>query len=187
MAEVGASGLATLIPVKSFRHAKGRLAGIMNERDRADLAQHLAEGVIAASRSTFVAVVCDDDSVARWATEQGADVIWAPGRGLNPAVAFGVHELASRGFARIRIVHGDLIDPSELTSLPDLAGVLLVPDRFENGTNVIELPSGVEFEFSYGPKSFQRHVAAAKSLSLPLSILKGTSLGHDVDVPTDLI
>ena len=178
--------VATLIPVKAFHDAKERLASVMSDEERAALARRLAEGVIAAAKSTYVAVVCDDDDVASWAAMRQAEVIWAPGRGLNLAVAHGTHHLSNRGFKRIRVVHGDLIDPADLANLPVARGVLLVPDRFDDGTNVIEIPGGVDFGFAYGPGSFTRHLAAARDLGLPVTVLRDTTLGHDVDVPDDL-
>ena len=77
----------TLIPVKAFSEAKVRLTAALGAEARAELARHLAEGVIRSASHGPVAVVCDDDNVAQWASSHGASVIWAPGKGLNRAVA----------------------------------------------------------------------------------------------------
>ena len=66
-------------------------------------------------------------------------------------------------------------------------GVLVVPDRHLDGTNVISLPSASGFRFAYGPGSFQRHRAEAVRLGLAVTVLADESLQWDVDVPADLL
>jgi len=90
--------LAVLVPVKRFTAAKGRLAGVLSDGDRARLAEWMASGVLdtVAEVPTFVA--CDDEHVAAWATRMGAQVIWGAGLGLNGAVDDGVGHIASNGY-----------------------------------------------------------------------------------------
>lgn len=177
---------AVLVPVKRFADAKERLSPILSAVERASLARRLAEGVIRSVAPLPVAVVCDDEDVASWATALGAVVIWSPRAGLNAAVAAGVARLADDGYEWITIAHGDLSDPSALAELPHFEGVTLIPDRFDDGTNVLRLPSESAFAFSYGPGSFHRHLAEAERLDLPTSVIRGTPLDLDVDSPEDL-
>ena len=175
-----------LVPVKAITEAKVRLTAALGSEARAALARRLAEGVIRAADHGPVAVVCDDDEVASWAAQLDTIVIWAPGKGLNRAVAFGVSELEARGASRITIVHGDILDPSGLSDLPRVDGILLVPDLREDGTNIISLPSGATFEFAYGPGSFHRHRSAALAAGHEVTVVRDVLLGHDVDRPSDL-
>ena len=99
---------AVLLPVKSFRRAKERLAPALDATARAALAREMAETVRAAAGPLPVAVVCDDAEVAEWARRASATVIWRPGRGLNGAVADGVGLLAERGYGRVLVAHADL-------------------------------------------------------------------------------
>ena len=66
-----------LIPLKSFVEAKFRLAEVMGEEERIDLAKKMAQIVVEAATPLPVAIVCDDEEVAAWAHEKGAEVIWA--------------------------------------------------------------------------------------------------------------
>lgn len=175
-----------MVPIKAFSEAKLRLAPALSAGERSSLAMSLAGGVLDAARSRRTAVVCDDDEVADWAASQGVEVFWAPGRGLNLAVAFGVAELARSGSDTIIVVHGDILDPSGLEQLEVGAGITLVPDLRDDGTNVICLPARARFEFSYGPGSFRRHLAAAEASGLEVTVLRDEQLGHDVDRPGDL-
>src|SRR4249920_2864629 len=70
---------AVLVPVKDFRQAKLRLAGILSPDDRRSLAQSMATRVIDAARDLPTFVVCDDETVAAWADALGAGVLWRPG------------------------------------------------------------------------------------------------------------
>jgi 2-phospho-L-lactate guanylyltransferase len=177
---------AFLIPVKSFIDAKERLATVLGDSERSELARSLAEGVLRATAPVPTAVVCDDEDIAQWATERGATVVWTPHKGLNRAVAAGVEHLETAGFERITVVHADLPFPERLHSLPVAEGVLLVPDRRADGTNVLSLPASSGFEFSYGPSSFERHKAIAERLGLSIEVLMDDELSIDVDYPEDL-
>ena len=63
---------------------------------------------------------------------------------------------------------------------------MLVPDRHEDGTNVVSIPAGCGFTFAYGPGSFTRHCAEVERLGLPLVVHRPRRLTWDVDVPADL-
>jgi len=172
--------------VKSFGNAKERLAPALNREERSSLARSLAEGVLRAVASANVAVVCDDPEVAEWAAGRGASIVWAPGRGLDLAVATGVAKLETLGMAWITVAHADLAMPNHLSTFPHPHGITLVPDRHDDGTNVICLPRGSGFRFSYGKGSFHRHLVEADRLGIGTSILRDGELAHDVDVPADL-
>lgn len=178
-------GTAVLLPVKSFHDAKERLKDILTSEERYDLAQRLAQGVLDAIHPQAVAVVCDNREVADWAEASGAMVIWAPGRGLNVAVASGVAALKSAGHGDVTIVHADLPFPEDLRQLP-ASGSLIVPDRHRDGTNVLRIPTDSSFTFSYGPGSFERHVGEAVRCGLELHVVESELLGIDIDVESDL-
>lgn len=177
---------AVLVPVKAFHRAKVRLAPALPALERAALARTMAEGVLRAAGGLPTAVVCDDDEVAAWAASRGAEVVLAPNRGLNNAVAAGVAHLAAQGVAHVIVAHSDLPLADDLTWVAYFGGVTIVPDRHDRGTNVLGVPADAGFRFSYGPGSFERHQAEARRLALPLRIARRPDLTWDVDVPADL-
>jgi 2-phospho-L-lactate guanylyltransferase len=179
--------VAVLVPVKSFSEAKLRLAPALPPFARAELAKAMATHVLDAARPLPTAVVCDDVEVAAWARHQRALVIWEPERGLNRAVEAGVERLRAAGAERVVVAHGDLPLAPGLTWVARFAGVTIVPDRVDNGTNVICVPAGAAFTFSYGPGSFARHAAEAHRRGLPLRVVRERGLAHDVDTPSDLL
>ena len=177
---------AVLVPVKAFDQAKLRLAPALDASARAELARAMASHVVRAAGSLPVAVVCDDHEVATWAREMGASVIWRPGRGLNGAVEDGVRELADAGHARVIVAHADLPHAGAFAWVADFDGITLVPDRREDGTNVVCVPAGAPFVFAYGPGSFARHTAEAERIGVAVRVVREPTLGWDVDVPDDL-
>jgi len=108
--------------------------------------------------------------------------------GLNSAVQAGIS--ATQSFERVMIVHSDLPLPRRLRDLFDTTvtnnTVSIVPDRHHDGTNVLIIPSGAQFECHYGAKSFTAHVAEATRLGLPLQIIEDDELALDIDTPDDL-
>lgn len=177
---------AVLVPVKAFARAKLRLAPALDAPAREALARTMAARVVAAGAPLPVLVVCDDAGVAAWAEANGAGVVWAPGRDLDGAVADGVAHLAACGVTRAVVAHGDLPLATGLARLADGPGVTLVPDRRDDGTNVVAVATTAGFRFSYGPGSFRRHCAEVERLGLGLRVVRAPALTLDVDRPADL-
>jgi 2-phospho-L-lactate/phosphoenolpyruvate guanylyltransferase len=175
-----------LVPVKAFGAAKERLAPTLSPAERMQLARTMAAHVITAAAPLPVAVVCDDDEVATWAAGLGALVLPEPGRGLNGAVAAGVARLEGAGVDEVLVVHADLPLAADLARLAGFAGITLVPDRRDDGTNVICLPARAPFGFSYGPGSFARHRLEAARSGREWRVVRRPELGWDVDIPSDL-
>ena len=63
----------------------------------------------------------------------------------------------------------------------------VVPDRHDDGSNVLVVPTGVGFRFAYGPGSFARHLLEAERLNLATARRSRPGLGWDVDRPDDLV
>ena len=178
------------MPVKAFADAKARLAPALSGPDRAALARTMAERVVAAASPLPVCVACDDDGVAAWASSVGASVEWTPGLGLNGAVQQAFAALVGAGFDVVVVAHADLpqaVGLSRLAVHPD--AVVLVPDRHDDGTNVLAVPAPAAadgFTFAYGPGSFARHVAEATRIGRPIVVERFPELQWDVDTPDDL-
>ena len=175
-----------LVPVKAFADAKARLAPVLSPAERVALARWSAERVIAAAGEAPVYVACDDDSVAEWAVDHGATVLWHPGVGLNAAVADSVRELRERGVAHVVVAHGDLPRARNLIDVALAGTVTLVPDAARDGTNVLALPTSFDFEFAYGGGSFRRHLAQSIASGHPVAVRRDPLLALDLDLPIDL-
>src|SRR4051812_5569183 len=120
----GGGHSAVVMPVKSFARAKARLATVLDEQARSDLARSMAERVLAAAGSLPVTIACDDDEVAAWARSRGASVAWTPDTDLNGAVTAAV---ASLDAGRVVVAHADLPKARDLTIVVGDSGVVIVP------------------------------------------------------------
>ena len=175
-----------LIPVKDFRQAKARLAGVVPAEDRIRLARWTADLVVAAAAPLPVFVACDDPDVATWAESAGATVLWRPSVGLNAAVLDGIAALADAGIEHVIVAHSDLPVPSPLAAVVLTGGVVLVPDGRSDGTNVLAVPTRCGFQPAYGSQSFRRHLAHVLGLGLPVRVHRDSRLALDLDTPDDL-
>ncbi|WP_421120606.1 2-phospho-L-lactate guanylyltransferase [Aquihabitans daechungensis] len=177
---------AVVVPVKAFHAAKLRLAPALSPGARAVLAREMATRVVRAAGALPVLVVCDDEDVRSWAAEVGATPHWTPGLGLIGAVEAGVDAAAADGADRVLVAHADLPLATGLDHVVGEDGVVIVPDRWHDGTNVIAVPAASGFRFAYGPGSAERHQAEARRLGLRVEVVDDQVLGWDVDLPGDL-
>jgi 2-phospho-L-lactate guanylyltransferase len=176
--------VAVLVPVKAFTEAKQRLASVLNPTDRIRLARWLADGVVASLGATPVFVVCDDPDVRRWADDVGATVLWTAQLGLNGAVDDGVTAVAAAGFDHVVVTHADLPLPDGLVEIAREATSTFVPDRRRDGTNVMSFPTASPISAQYGPGSFRRHRASARTPTTEVRFDHHLSI--DLDNPSDL-
>lgn len=179
-----------LIPCKAFSRGKSRLAGVLTRGQRAALCQRLYRHTLAEALATGarVAVVSADAEVSDLAREKGARVIADPGAGLNAALALGVATLGGR--APLMVLPIDLpgVSALRLAELAATPGITLIPDRRDDGTNLMLLGRDARdrFRLAYGQGSLARHARIARDLALPLAVRRDPDLALDLDLPADL-
>jgi 2-phospho-L-lactate guanylyltransferase len=175
---------AFLVPLKAFDRAKERLRADP-ALDVPALAASLAAGVIAACAPVDVVVVTESPAVADFARDRGAQVWCSDARDLNEALQ-GAYEGLSTRWARLCVVHGDLLRPQGLGDFDPADGVTLITDHHGTGTNVLALPGGTDFHFAYGPDSARSHESEARRLGLEVHVITSGPWCLDVDRPEDL-
>ena len=178
--------------------AKSRLShldGPVRER----LALAMAEDILeeACSCEIFDAVwLVGSDPVHMLMAERNGAVPIAEGspKGLNGAAALALETARLANIRWCVLLPGDipLADSKTLqNSVQLLIGAMeragqsigLVPCRRDEGTNLMICDTAIRPIFSYGPGSFQRHVA----LSEGAQILRDSRLGLDIDEMADLV
>jgi len=176
--------VAVVVPLKDFSRAKLRLRSD-EQLDATALAEQLARGVVVASRPRTVVVVTEDPGIVDFATKENVEVLLSSATDLNGAVQFAYATLTER-FDALYVVHGDLRFPEGLGTFEPPAPVTLYADHRHDGTNVLVLPTGLDFHFAYGPGSLRRHVLEAERLGLNYEVVRESSWAFDVDEPGDL-
>jgi 2-phospho-L-lactate guanylyltransferase len=177
-----------VIPLRSFAHAKLRLAGVLSDDARVAFARAMADRVADVAAAWPAVVVSDAPEVCAWASERGLAVV-ADAGSLDGAADAGREWVRGQGLARVVIVHADLPLASSLEAVTgDGAApiVALVPDHRRDGTPVLSLPAAAPFRFRYGPGSAARHTEEARRCGLTVRLVDDPELGFDVDVEDDV-
>lgn len=177
---------AVLIPLRSLRNGKHRLAEVFDAGQREMLIRIMAERVLAAAHELPVLVVHEDDEVGDWATKRGAASLQPKSPGLNEAVCAGRDLLADAGVERVIIAHADLPLATDLRQMLSADQISIAPDRHRFGTNVLCLPTSLPFDFAYGSGSFETHCTIAHDLGISPRIVEAPDLARDLDHPDDL-
>ncbi|HTL83791.1 MAG TPA: 2-phospho-L-lactate guanylyltransferase [Acidimicrobiia bacterium] len=177
-----------VIPLRSFTHAKARLASALSDDARISLARSMADRVADAAGDRPTVVVTSAPEVVAWAAARSIATIDDPGT-LDAAADTGRAWVKSQGLARVVITHADL---PYATSLDGVAGdgdnavAVVVPDHRDDGTPVLALPVDAPFNFSYGPGSAARHITEAARCGLEVRVVRDDALAFDVDIEADL-
>jgi 2-phospho-L-lactate guanylyltransferase len=183
-----------ILPVKSFNAAKQRLAGLLGAGSRQALAQAMFSDVLTSLRHVpgldAVAVVTSDRVAESAALGERVQVLRDTEQaGQSEAALLGIRYAQSAGYERVLLVPGDtpLVEPDDVGALLELdAPVAIVPDRHGTGTNALLITPPDVIAPSFGPGSFERHVAAARDAGLEHAVAQISALMFDVDTPDDL-
>ena len=175
---------AVIVPLKHFDVAKHRLRRA-GTADVSALVERLATQVIALSAPRHVIVLSESDEISSFAARHGAETWRSNAHSLNEAVQ-GAYAGLARRFDRLFIVHGDLREPEGLGTFEPTTAVTIVTDHHATGTNVLIVPTGEDFHFTYGADSALSHQREARRLGLAFEVLTDSPWRFDVDEPADL-
>jgi 2-phospho-L-lactate/phosphoenolpyruvate guanylyltransferase len=185
-----------VLPVRSLRDGKTRLAPALDPAQRAALIEWLLVRTLEQAaqfpglKRTLVVSPCEE-ARAR-ASAFGARVLDEhPPGGLNQALRQSQLALSGLGATRMLMVACDLPllraeDLRRLASASSVDTVALAPDRGQQGTNGVCLETRAAFDFSFGPNSFERHLNCVGQLGMRSTIVDTPGLAFDVDTPEDL-
>jgi 2-phospho-L-lactate/phosphoenolpyruvate guanylyltransferase len=185
-----------VLPLKSLRNGKTRLQPVMRDAERFDLIDRLLTHTLAQAAEfpglakTVVVTACAE-ARAR-ARSYGVRVLDEPVPGLNHAVRHAHVSLRASPTTSMIVVPCDLpfLRADDLRALAEASAaprtIALAPDRSRRGTNGIAVPIAADFEFAFGPNSFQRHRLAAERLHYAVVEIAQLPLAFDIDTPADL-
>ena len=185
-----------LVPVKDLSTAKQRLAAVLDQPSRTELAQAMLQDVVAAlagwPHRPDCALVTSDPFAVELAKENNFKII--PDL-LNPgetgAIEMATRVCIERGVDFTLVIPADipLIQASELEQILAQApqeGTVLAPAADGRGTNAAFRRPANLFPLRFGNDSFKPHLAAAQATGKPCLVLQLPSIAVDVDNPEDL-
>jgi 2-phospho-L-lactate guanylyltransferase len=185
-----------LIPVKNLAVAKQRLASVLDQSARTELAQAMLFDVLqtlsTCKHRPPVALVTNDPFACQLALRFNFEVIEdRVNSGETDAIEMATQVCLARGIDSTLVVPGDipLIQSWELEEILKSApeeGSVLVPAADGRGTNAILRRPAALFSLRFGNDSFKPHLAAAQATQKPCVVLELPGIALDVDRPSDL-
>jgi 2-phospho-L-lactate guanylyltransferase len=185
-----------LIPVKNLSAAKQRLAAVLDQPSRTELAQAMLHDVVSAIaawlRRPACALVTSDPFAVELARQYDFEIIPDPANpGETGAIEMATRFCVVRGSDSTLVVPADipLIQASELDQILAYApaeGSVLAPAADGRGTNAVFRRPANLFPLRFGNDSFKPHLAAAQATGKTCIVLQLPGIALDVDNPEDL-
>ncbi len=185
-----------LIPVKNLATAKQRLAPILEQSARSELAQAMLFDVLemlsAWAHRPEVSLVTSDPFALQLANQFHFSVLLDNiNRSETDAIATATRFCEERGVESTLVIPSDipLIQLWELEKILQAAppeGSVLVPAADGRGTNAIWRRPAALFPARFGNDSFRPHQAAAQATGKACVVLSLPGIALDVDNPSDL-
>ena len=199
-----------LIPVKTLKDSKSRLARVLTEKERINLTRHLLVQLLDVIEKVpaldIALVVSSDMEVLELAQEHCALILSEKKQnGLNEALC------QAKQYAHDHYCESILVLPCDLPfvqeedielflsaaetqdsapddeSAPDMRTMIISPDQSGKGTNALFLYPVSSFNFQFGPESFKRHLREAAHQGMTSRIVDPPGLTFDLDTEEDWI
>lgn len=185
-----------LIPVKDLSRAKQRLAGVLDQERRTQLAQAMLDDVLSAvaavpSRPPVMVVTSDPFAISR-ARDHGFELLDDPANpGETGAIEMATRAAEDAGADFTLVLPGDipLITVAEIRLVLDAApqqGTVFVRAADARGTNAVLRRPASLFPLRFGNDSFLPHLASAQATGLPVELREAPGIALDIDRPDDL-
>lgn len=174
--------------------AKSRLAAVLDERSRAELAVAMLADVLAAAGAVGFAcsvVVTESDAIRAVARQAGAETLAVPRSDTNDAAAAALRHAHAAGAPRALVLAADLplLRADDLVALVDAsddADVVIGPDRHGRGTNALLVAPPLVINTAFGRDSLRLHREQAGRAGLRLRVITRPGIATDVDDEDDL-
>ena len=184
-----------LVPVKNLANAKQRLAVVMEQSARTELAHAMLEDVLdalAESAADKVSLVTSDSFAIELADHHRFVVIPDDSNlSETAAIEMATRVCESRGVQSTLVIPADipLIEAADVRAIYDGAsatGTVLVPSADQRGTNAALRRPAALFPLRFGNDSFMPHLVAAIATRSSCVVLSLPRIALDIDTPEDL-
>jgi len=185
-----------LVPVKALATAKQRLAAVLDQSARTELAQAMLHDVVAVlaswPRCPARALVTSDPFALELARQYDFEIIPdAANSGETDAIEIATRLCVIRGSDSSLVIPADIPlvqarDLDQILAYAPAEGSVLASAADGRGTNAAFRRPANLFPLRFGNDSFKPHLAAAEATGKPCIVLQLPSLATDVDNPEDL-
>lgn len=189
--------LWAIVPVKSLRRGKSRLAGVLTDEERSALNQDLLIKTLMCLKTIqkidqILVISYDPEALAKARELDVMTVQEGSKTNINNALRRATVAARAYNASKVIIIPADLpfIDKEEMESFLAQEGeppeIIISSDRHSEGTNALFInPIGI-LEYNFGPWSFRKHIEQAEHKKIKVKIKNMESLTFDLDVPEDL-
>jgi len=186
-----------IVPVKPLKRAKSRLARVLTPEQREYLATQLllrtVRLLLPLSHIQGVLVISRDTRALAMARDLGAQTVQESGTPqLNTALLRATQALRTWGGEAGLVVPADipLLSGDDVGAVVDMGryhnSVVVVPDRREQGTNLLFVrPPGL-IPYAFGENSFNRHQYYARDAGATVLVYRSDGASLDIDTAADL-
>ena len=184
-----------ILPVKNLANAKQRLAAVLEQPARTELAQTMLTDVVealAAYAGDGVSLVTSDPFAIELAGEHGFEIIPDESNvSETDAVEMASRVCEARGVESTLVIPGDipLIEARDIQAIYDASsdtGTVLAPSKDKRGTNAVLRRPASLFPLRFGNDSFMPHLVAAIATRATCVVLSLPRVALDIDTPEDL-
>lgn len=191
------SPLIFIVPVKDTRGAKQRLAELLPQRLRSELALLLLNQTLR-DLARFAPqvdrlLVSDAPGMAEVAAAHGAAfLLESEGAGETAAVERATAWTLARGYRAQAVVPADMAElvaydvRALVDAVPATPALVLCPAVDDDGTNAILATPPDAVRYRFGARSFDGYRAAAAAAGVGCRVLRLESFVLDIDTPADV-
>ncbi len=189
--------LWAIVPVKSLRRGKSRLANVLSDEERSILNNDLLTRTLSCLKSVSkidqVLVISYDPEVLAKAREFGVMTVQEGKRtNLNNALRQATIAAKAYNATKTLIIPADLplINKNDVEDFLSQEGkppeIIISTDRKSDGTNALFInPIGI-LEYNFGEWSFRKHIEQAEQKKINVNVKTIKSFTFDLDTPEDL-
>ena len=184
-----------IIPINNFNESFSRLSNVLNKKQREEMTQILATQVLdALTPIASVEKIIVLSNEIEWLSSFGNKKITvlpeSDTEQFSKKIDYTTQWIQSQGVTAMLYLSIDLpyIQQEDIENLisQHISGLSIVEAKKDNGTNALILDLPTKMEFQFGPNSFSKHLAEARSKNINTTIVNIECLSLDLDDWNDL-
>ena len=184
-----------IIPINNFNESFSRLSNVLKKEQRKEMTQILATQVLdALTPIASVEKIIVLSNEIEWLSSFGNKKITvlpeSDTEQFSKKIDYTTQWIQNQGVTAMLYLSIDLpyIQQEDIENLisQHISGLSIVEAKKDNGTNALILDLPTKMEFQFGPNSFSKHLAEARSKNINTTIVNIECLSLDLDDWNDL-
>jgi len=184
-----------IIPINNFNESFSRLSNVLNKKQREEMTQILATQVLDALTpiASVEKIIVLSNEIEWLSSFWNKKIVVLPEpdtEQFSEKIDNTAQWIQNQGVTAMLYLSIDLpyIQQEDIENLisQHISGLSIVEAKKDNGTNALILDLPTKMEFQFGPNSFSKHLAEARSKNINTTIVNIEYLSLDLDDWNDL-